>query len=898
MKQDITMAVLAHVDAGKTTLSEALLYETKSIREMGRVDHGNAHLDTDEQERERGITIYTKQARLETDNFILTLLDTPGHVDFSVEMERALYCLDYAILIVSAADGVQGHTRTLWQLLERYNVPVFIFVNKMDQPGMSGSKILAELKKELNPECVAFSGIFDSDRYLNEDSESHHDLEDKSACFEEIAMADEVALDEFLGEGKLSDDTIASLIADRKVFPVLFGSALKLEGVSELIDSLNRFIRPKKYDDEFSARVFKISRDAKGVRQTHMKVTGGSLKVRSTIEETGEKVNQIRIYSGDRFETVDEVFAGGVCVVTGLNDTYPGMGLGEKESGAVMSLEPVLTYKASFDERLSPIKVLSFFREIEEEQPELHVVWNEKTKEIQVQLMGEVQTEILTVEMKKRFDLDVEFTEGTILYKETIEDEVIGIGHFEPLRHYAEVHLLMEPLERGSGLVFETDCSEDILAKNWQRLILTHLREREHKGVLTGSPITDIKITVIAGASHLKHTEGGDFRQATYRAVRQGLMCARSVLLEPYYRFRIELPDEYVGRALTDIERMSGKVGTPEITPEKAVLSGVAPVSTMQGYQKDILSYTKGLGSITLVPDGYDICHNPEEVLQNNMYDPMADLENPSASVFCAHGAGFPVDWDLVPMYAHVDSYTKKMKTEVDEDATLYPVKRDGGSGEIAIGTDEIDSIINSISYSNVNAKKNKWKKSHDSSFDTARSGGNVPERIRNFKREEYLLVDGYNIIFAWDELKDLANTTVDGARGRLLDIMSNYQGIKGINIIVVFDAYRLREHPTEIYDYNNIHVVFTKEAETADQYIEKFAHEYGKKYKVTVATSDGIEQIIIRGQGCLLLSARELEREVNAASKGIMNDFNGNKDVSEQKNYFFDMLDDKSRNS
>lgn len=902
MKKDITMAVLAHVDAGKTTLSEALLYETGAIRQVGRVDHKDAYLDTDDMEKQRGITIYTKQARIELENYIMTLLDTPGHVDFSVEMERALCCLDYAILLVSAADGVQGHTRTLWHLLKRYNVPVFIFVNKMDQPGMDEDKILAELKNELSGECVDFMGL--SETGLS-DSGNIHEI------YEEIATADESALEEFLENNLLCDDTIAKLISERKVFPVLLGSALKMEGVTILLEILNRFLRDKKYPEEFAARVYKISRDSKGVRQTHLKVTGGSLKVRSVIPGIDEKVNQIRLYSGEKFETTDEVFAGGVCTVLGLDSTYPGMGLGAEADDAIMTLEPVMVYKAVFDEKLSPMTVLSFFKELEEEQPELHVIWNEKTKEIQVQMMGEVQIEILTSEIKRRFDTDVEFKEGSILYKETIADAVIGIGHFEPLRHYAEVHILMEPLERGSGLVFEANCSEDILARNWQRLVLTHLKEREHKGVLLGAPVTDMKFTLVAGAAHIKHTEGGDFRQATYRAVRQGLMQAGSILLEPYYRFRLEIPEAFVGRAMTDIDRMCGKMGTPEIGTDTAVITGRAPVSTMQGYQKEVMAYTGGRGNITLVMDGYDECHNADEVLLNTTYDPDADTRNPSSSVFCAHGAGYLVEWDMVPMYAHIDvelgAPDDKGECDIDiikkEDIINAPKAYPSGTKEeMAIGTDEIDAIINRTAYANANAKKNKWKRSKADTVSSLSGGGthNIKtgssgEKM-NFKKEEYLLVDGYNIIFAWEELSELAKTTVDGARGRLLDIMSNYQGIKNINIIVVFDAYRLKEHPTEIFDYHNVHVVFTKEAETADQYIEKFAREYGRKYKVTVATSDGIEQIIIRGQGCLLMSARELETEIKHASISSMAEFNEKKDTATHKHYLFDELDDEIR--
>jgi len=914
MKKDINLAVLAHVDAGKTTLSESLLFQCGAIRKKGRVDHKDAFLDTDKMEKERGITIYTKQARLEIPNYILTLIDTPGHVDFSAEMERALSVLDYAILVVSAADGVQGHTRTLWQLLRRYDVPVFVFVNKMDQPGSDAKSVYENMRRELCGEIIDFTKIVEggTDTDLQQEKPEDRYVIELDEALEEIALTDENVMESLLETGEIADDIIKELIEDRKVFPVLFGSALKHEGVENLVNLLDRFMQPGEYSDEFSARVFKISRDSSGLRLTHLKVTGGMLKVRSIMPGTDEKVNQIRLYSGEKYETVDSVEAGGVCAIAGLTSTYPGMGIGENMNESLPVLEPVLTYKVNLPNKLSPLVAMEKFKELEEEMPELHIVWNDKTREIQAQIMGEVQIEVLREEVRSRYGWEVDFSEGSIVYKETISDSVIGIGHFEPLRHYAEVHILLEPLERGSGMHFESDCSEDVLAKNWQRLILTHLKEREHKGVLTGSTITDMKITLIAGRAHIKHTEGGDFRQATYRAVRQGLMQATSVLLEPYYNFRIEIPEEYIGHAMTDIDRMCGKMNTPEIGAGYAVLTGRAPVSTMQGYQRELMAYTAGLGKMSLNLAGYDDCHNPDEVLSRTWYDPSMDIANPSASVFCAHGAGYLVDWDMVPMYAHVDNgmefvdgaWDMTDSNGKDMDSLTVPlVYPSRPKEEMAIGTDEIDAILNATSYANSKSRGNQWKRKHASSSTYGSgsgagnsSGKNIAPRTYDYRKEEYLLVDGYNIIFAWEELNELSKTTIDGARGRLLDMLSNYQAIRKCQLIVVFDAYRLKAHPTEIFDYHNIHVVYTKEAETADQFIEKFAHENGRKYKVTVATSDGIEQIIIRSQGCLLLSARELEKEVEIASKNIVEDFNNKKDVASEKNYLFDSLDENTR--
>lgn len=837
----IVVGILAHVDAGKTTLSEGMLYTSGAIRTMGRVDNRDAFLDTYALERERGITIFSKQAVFPLGTTQVTLLDTPGHVDFSPEMERTLQVLDYAILVISGADGVQGHTRTLWNLLRRYEIPTFVFVNKMDQKGTDAEVLLQELKNVLEEGCVDFSAKRDVHFY------------------EEAAVCSEDALEEFLETGRLKKETLQELFLERQLFPCFFGSALRLEGVKEFLEQMQELIKVPEYPDTFAAKVFKIARDEAGNRLTYLKITGGSLKVKAVIE--GQKVNQIRIYSGEKYEAVNEVETGSICAVTGLSDTYPGEGLGAEQGTYLPVLEPVLNYQVIPTEGDDPILLLPKLRELEEEEPQLHIVWEEALQEIHVQLMGEVQLEVLKTLIYERFGVEVEFGQGNILYKETIQNTVEGVGHFEPLRHYAEVHLLLEPGEPGSGVQCMSVCSEDLLDRNWQRLILTHLMETEHRGVLTGAPITDIRITLVSGKAHLKHTEGGDFRQAVYRAVRQGLKQADSVLLEPCYEYRLELPSENVGRAMTDIERMHGTFGLPQTEADRTILTGMAPVSTMRDYQKEVHAYTRGNGTLQCTLKGYAPCHNTEEVLAATGYDSERDTLHPTGSVFCAHGAGFLVPWYEVKEYMHLPSIMQEKPSDSSEEKqTAYRVSKETDAW---IDTEEVDRIIAQSVGANKKQKTLPKKK--------------VPEYYKSTSkpkkqevREEYLLVDGYNVIFAWEDLKDLAQVSIDGARGKLLDVLCDYQGMKKCNLIVVFDAYRVQGHKTEISTYHNIHVVFTKEAETADQYIEKFAHENGKKYNVTVATSDGLEQIIIRGQGCRLLSARELKDEIERTKKTL----------------------------
>lgn len=837
----IVVGILAHVDAGKTTLSEGMLYTSGAIRTMGRVDNRDAFLDTYALERERGITIFSKQAVFPLGTTQVTLLDTPGHVDFSPEMERTLQVLDYAILVISGADGVQGHTRTLWNLLRRYEIPTFVFVNKMDQEGTDAEVLLQELKNVLEEGCVNFSAKRDAHFY------------------EETAVCSEDALEEFLETGRLKKETLQELFLERQLFPCFFGSALRLEGVKEFVEQMQELIKVPAYPETFGAKVFKIARDEAGNRLTYLKITGGSLKVKAVIE--GQKVNQIRIYSGEKYEAFNEAKAGSICAVTGLSDTYPGEGLGAEQGTYLPVLEPVLNYQVIPTEGDDPILLLPKLRELEEEEPQLHIVWEEALQEIHVQLMGEVQLEVLKTLIYERFGVEVEFGQGNILYKETIQNTVEGVGHFEPLRHYAEVHLLLEPGEPGSGVQCMSVCSEDLLDRNWQRLILTHLMETEHRGVLTGAPITDIRITLVSGKAHLKHTEGGDFRQAVYRAVRQGLKQAESVLLEPYYEYRLELPSENVGRAMTDIERMHGTFGLPQTEADRTILTGMAPVSTMRDYQKEVHAYTRGNGTLQCTLKGYAPCHNTEEVLVATGYDSELDTLHPTGSVFCAHGAGFLVPWYEVKEYMHLPSIMQEKPSDSSEEKqTAYRVPKETDAW---IDTEEVDRIITQSVGANKKQKTLPKKK--------------VPEYYKSTSkpkkqevRGEYLLVDGYNVIFAWEDLKDLAQVSIDGARGKLLDVLCDYQGMKKCNLIVVFDAYRVQGHKTEISTYHNIHVVFTKEAETADQYIEKFAHENGKKYNVTVATSDGLEQIIIRGQGCRLLSARELKDEIERTKKTL----------------------------
>lgn len=895
----LVVGILAHVDSGKTTLSEAMLYTAGKIRKLGRVDHKDAYLDTDVQERERGITIFSKQAVFTYDGMEITLLDTPGHVDFSAEMERTLQVLDYAVLVINGMDGVQSHTDTLWKLLKRYEIPTFIFVNKMDMDGADKDAVFQNIRKKLDGDCVDF---------LSEDRD------------EQIAMADERLLDTYLDTGMVETEDIIEAILDRKIFPCFWGSALKLSGVQELLDAMNTYMVMPAYNAEFGGRIFKISRDAKGERLTYMKVTGGSLKCREQIDGAEGKVNQIRIYSGARYETVEEAAAGTVCAVTGLGETSAGQGVGCEQGNVFAGLEPVLSYKVSYPEDKDAVVVLRDIRQLEEEEPELHVEFAQETREIFVKVMGQVQLQVLTQIIKDRFGYLISFGMGRIIYKETLAEPVMGVGHFEPLRHYAEVHLLMEPMEPGSGMQFDTICSEDVLDKNWQRLILTHLEEKEYRGVLTGAPITDMKITVTAGRAHQKHTEGGDFRQATYRAVRQGLMMGECRLLEPVYAFRLEIPTEMTGRAMNDITRMHGRFAQPEIEGEMSILTGTAPVATMQEYQQDVTAYTRGQGKLSCTLQGYELCHNEDEVLAASTYDPELDMANPASSVFCAHGAGYIVDWYDVYDMMHVKEdpgfalagmedvlrNITSEPTEADEDNRKRMARERQGTGVPVYDEKELEDIFvrtyGSNSRENAAYNKagfNRYNKSvseadwyvkkaagHGKSktagaqtpavgSKTADTGIARPGAYRKQKGEkEYLLVDGYNVIFAWDDLKALAAVNIDSARDKLIDIMSNYQGYVGCELILVFDAYKVKQNPGSITKHGNIHVVYTKEAETADMYIEKTTHELGRKYKVTVASSDGLEQLIIMGQGALRMSSRGLREEVERVNRILRNDY------------------------
>ena len=849
--ENIVMGILAHVDAGKTTLSEGMLYLSGTVRKLGRVDHKDAFLDTYSLERDRGITIFSKQAVFSLGNRRINLLDTPGHVDFSAEMERTLQVLDYAVLVISGADGVQGHTETLWKLLKLYEIPTFIFINKMDQPGTDRESLLTELKERLDEGCIVFG------KGKNVES------------LEEIAMTDEAVLDYFMEHETVRNEDICRLIRERKIFPCYFGSALKLDGVQELLAGFEEYMKPFDGKKEFGARVFKISRDDKGERLTFLKVTGGKLVVKMPINKE-EKINQIRIYSGAKYEAVNEVEAGGVCAVTGLSSSYIGQGLGVEKGTAAPFLEPVLTYQMILPEGADTTKVLRELKQLEEEEPLLNIVWNPALEEIHVQLMGEVQTEILKTMIAERFHLDVEFGTGKIVYKETIKSPVVGVGHYEPLRHYAEVHLKMEPLEAGSGLIFDTDCSEDVLDRNWQRLILTHLQEREHPGVLTGAPITDMKITIVAGRAHLKHTEGGDFRQATYRAVRQGLKSAESVLLEPWYSFVLEVPSEQVGRAMSDIGQMNGSFEGPEAEDKQGMvrLTGTAPASEMRDYQREVWAYTKGRGRITLTLKGYEPCHNAEEVIEEIGYDSERDVDNPTGSVFCAHGAGFLVKWDEVPEYMHIkeDFLAEKPGIEQDEVMAVQMGNHCNYSGGYSFSYDDDPELLTIMEreFGSKQKERDRYSSYRKQTVSTPVLHTTVIKE--NEPKKEYLLVDGYNIIFAWEELNELAKASIDAARNKLMDILSNYQGFIGCTLILVFDAYKVKGNQGEVQKYHNIYVVYTKEAETADQYIEKLAHKMGRNHRVTVATSDALEQMIIWGNGATRMSALGLKAAVEAA--------------------------------
>ncbi len=908
MKKGIITGILAHVDAGKTTLSEGILFHTGSIRRLGRVDHRDAFLDTHAQERARGITIFTKEARFSWKGLEVTLVDTPGHVDFSAEMERALQVMDYAVLVISGTDGVQSHTETLWRLLARYEIPVFVFVNKMDLSGADRATRMINLHTRLSENCVDFS------------SGNAQGLAD------ELAVCSESLLSSYLDNGELAEREIAQAIKKRQVFPVYFGSALKLQGVDELLDGLALYCEPREYPAGFGAKVYKISRDEQGKRLTWMKLTGGSLSVREQIAYGGlqEKIDQIRLYNGEKYQTVDRAEAGLVCAVTGLSETRPGQGLGCEEPNEQPVLAPVMTYRLLTAPGQDAVVLLKQLRLLEEEDPLLHIRWNQTLQEIHVQLMGEVQIEVLTERIRSRFGAEVKFDAGSILYRETIARPVEGMGHYEPLRHYAEVHLLLEPGERGSGIVIDTACSEDELDRNWQRLIVTHLEEKEHLGVLTGSPLTDVKITLVAGRAHIKHTEGGDFRQATYRAVRHGLMRTESVLLEPYYAFRMELPHDALGRAMADLERMSGKFSLADPDGEMAVLSGTVPVAEMQGYAAQLASYTRGLGRLVCTMHGYEVCHNAEQVIARMGYRAEADLENTADSVFCAHGAGFLVSWEQAADYMHLEALPitqkklgmmaenealeteaaqrTKQKTEQKTESkteqktagklgasyaadkeleeiftrTFGEIKRRVPTGANSLGEEKArktqEAGMQAAAMQSVPTDTEKDRTKEERSIKTERS--TKAESASGEHLTEYLLVDGYNVIFAWDELAALAKENLESARLKLMDILCNYQGYTQYRLILVFDAYRVKGNPGEVQQYHNIHVVYTKEAETADMYIEKVSHELGRRYRVTVATSDALEQLIVIGQGAVRISSRELKLEVERITKQKLQEY------------------------
>lgn len=909
----LVIGILAHVDAGKTTLSEELLYLCGEIRKIGRVDHGDAFLDTYELEKERGITIFSKQALLKTENMEVTLLDTPGHVDFSAEMERTLQVLDYAILVINGMDGVQSHTMTLWRLLERYQIPTFLFVNKMDQQGTDHDALLNDLKQHLHENCVDFGRTQDTDYGMYELTPEQ---------LENIAVCEEDILETYLETGIVEDRDIARLIIQRKIFPCYFGSALKEKGVKDFWNGVQKYTAEPKRPTEFGAKVFKIARDEQGNRLTYMKITGGSLKVKTLLSSNSngqslpgrkaeedaweEKADQIRLYSGAKYELTSEAEAGTVCAVTGLTRTYPGEGLGIEQESELPILEPVLNYQIILPDDCDPHQMLQKLRQLEEEEPQLYILWDSQFSEIHAQLMGEVQIEILKKLIWDRFHVTVEFGAGSIVYKETVAEPVEGVGHFEPLRHYAEVHLLIEPGEPGSGCQFFTACSEDVLARNWQRLILTHLEEKEHIGVLTGSPLTDVQITILTGRAHAKHTEGGDFRQATYRAVRQGLRKARNILLEPYYEFRLEVPAEMIGRAMADVQKMQGTFDAPEVEGETAILKGTAAVAQMRDYQKEVVSYTHGTGKLFCSLKGYAPCKNQDEVVQNIGYDPEADLENPTGSVFCAHGAGFVVPWDQVEDYMHLQSGVDM--DELDSESWYEDVESAQNPGT-AVDNANISGNISGkngkFSYSGSYEEEEELQaifertfgpmKRDRTAFQKKTVHSSTPAtryRAGKPRQEEYLLVDGYNIIFSWEELNELAKENIHAACDKLMDILSNYQGYRKCTLILVFDAYKVEGHVEEIIPYHNIYVVYTKEAETADQYIEKTVHRIGRQYQVTVATSDGLEQVIIMGQGAHRISAQGLKKEIEDTEKTAREEWHQRRQSS--KTYLFDHMSEE----
>lgn len=863
------ICLAAHVDAGKTTLSERLLYETGVIKTVGRVDSKNTYFDNDSVERERGITIYSKNARIPLKNNELVLIDTPGHIDFSAETERCFSVLDAAVLLVNASAGIQPHTKTLWSLLKYYRVPTYIFVNKIDMPDTFRESVFSLIKSKFSPNAVDFTDEGEGDFY------------------EEVATCGEGLLNEFLENDEISTASIKKAIKRRELFPVFFGSALKNTGISDFIEGLDKYMIENDYEsrknDEFSGRVYKISRDNAGKRLTFLKVDSGILRVKDMLGE--EKINELRIYSGEKYESVKEAMPGDICAAVGIEASQNGTVYGKGEKTAAPVLAPALSYAVHFPSDVDRNKMLSILKEIEEEDPSLNVEYREDTKEIFVSLMGDVRCEVLKRTLSDRYNIKVEFGDGRICYKETIDATALGVGHFEPLRHYAEAQILLEPLERGSGTEFEADVSEDLLDRNWQRLVLTHMAEREHRGVLLGTPITDIKMTLVAGRAHIKHTEGGDFRQATYRAIRQGLMKLATTgnvrILEPFYDYTLEVPTAMVGRAMTDISAMSGTAEIAETNLEDgvSVVVGRAPVSTMKGYMKEVISYTKGTGKLVLNLAGYDICHNEEEVLQASTYNPDADLRNPSSSVFCSHGAGTVVNWDEVDSMKHVEYSPETgasliIGDDYSKEANRLRMERERNASERDfISVEEVDNILKSSTHANENGRKSAYKGVSVAMRERNSGGGNKTEPKEvvykgTVHKEKYMLVDGYNVIHAWKELDSLAASSLDGAVSKMNEILSNYQAIKGIRLIVVYDAYKVVGHHTEEKPFDNMTVVFTKEAQTADQYIERYAHENAKKFDITVVTSDGLEQVIVTGEGCNLISSREFEEEVRTASK------------------------------
>lgn len=892
--KNVVLGILAHVDSGKTTLSEAMLYTEGKLKKFGRVDHGNAYLDTHSLEKQRGITIFSKQAVLTKDDTNIFLLDTPGHVDFSTEMERSLSVLDYAVLVINGSCSLQNHTFTLWKLLEKYGVPTFIFVNKMDMSHRSHKDIIKELQRRLSYKCVDFTT----------------DMGDE--FFENIATCDEAIMEKYLAGDEITRENIAEMIKHGKLTPCYFGSALKLHGIKEFLQGFSDYKVVKDEKTVLSGKVFKISRDGQGTRLTHVKLTGGVLRVKDSIcfSDREEKINQIRIYSGLKYETVSEAYPGMIIAVTGPLHTFAGEGFGEEKSEFSCVIEPVLNYRIILPPSLDALKTYNTIKLLDEEDPSLNISWSSEHKEIEIKLMGQIQTEILKNIIKDRFGIDVEFGRGNIIYKETISGQVTGIGHYEPLKHYGEVHLLIEEGERGSGIKADSRLSTDKLGKNWQRLIMTHIREKRHLGVLTGSELTDVEITLVAGRAHKKHTEGGDFRQATYRAIRQGLMKACSILLEPMYDFILEIPMECTGRAMTDLERMNSRFNPPVQEENTTIITGRAPVATMMEYSLEVMSYTRGKGRLMTTVAGYEPCHNEEEVVRERNYNPLADTDNSPDSVFCANGAGYVVSYDRVEEFMHITDYGESddaLDWDVQNDKnykTLKDITEKDSYRDEKADSYTLDRELEEIFIKTYGPVKNRLNNSckvmenREAAFDIknekTQSSYSRKREKKNVHRDEYLLVDGYNVIFAWEDLKELAKDNIDAARDRLMDILCNYQGIRKCRLMLVFDAYRVPGNTGNIIKYHNISVVYTREAETADAYIEKFAHDNAKKYHITVATSDGMEQIIIRGEGCMLISSRELREEIAIALKEAKEEFAAKR--SNSKVYLFDNLEEDFR--